>query len=31
MLIRVTKLTSTGVDFEQFTVGLNLVSFPKAI
>ncbi|KAF2175942.1 hypothetical protein K469DRAFT_683324 [Zopfia rhizophila CBS 207.26] len=24
------ELTSTGVDFEQFAVGLNLASFPKA-
>ena len=24
------KLTSTGVDFEQFAVGLNLASFPEA-
>jgi hypothetical protein len=24
------KLTGTGVDFEQFAVGLNLVSFPEA-
>jgi NB-ARC domain len=26
---KATKLTSTGFDFEQFAVGLNLVSFPK--
>jgi hypothetical protein len=25
------KLTGTGVDFKQFTVGLNLVSFPEAV
>ena len=25
------KLTSTGVDFEQFAVGLNLASFPEAV
>ena len=24
------KLTGTGIDFEQFAVGLNLVSFPEA-
>jgi hypothetical protein len=24
------KLTGTGVDFEQFAVGLNLASFPEA-
>ena len=24
------KLTGTGVDFEQFAVGLNLSSFPEA-
>ena len=24
------KLTGTGFDFEQFAVGLNLVSFPEA-
>jgi len=29
MLTRVTKLTSTGVDFAQFAVGLNLASFPE--
>jgi AAA+ ATPase superfamily predicted ATPase len=30
VLTGATKLTSIGVDFEQFTVGLNLTSFPKA-
>ena len=30
MLSKATKLTRTGVDFEQFAVGLDLVSFPKA-
>ncbi|THV53236.1 hypothetical protein BGAL_0056g00340 [Botrytis galanthina] len=29
-VIKATKLTSTGVDFEQFAVGLNLASFPEA-
>ena len=27
---KITKLTGTGVDFEQFAVGLNLTSFPEA-
>jgi hypothetical protein len=31
VLTKATKLTSTGVDFEQFAVALNLVSFPEAI
>ena len=31
MLTKATKLTNTGVDFEQFAVGLNLASFPEAI
>lgn len=31
MLTKATKLTSTGVDFDQFAVGLNLTSFPEAI
>jgi hypothetical protein len=30
VLTEATKLTSTGVDFEQFAVGLNLASFPEA-
>jgi hypothetical protein len=30
VLTKATKLTSTGVDFEQFAVGLNLASFPEA-
>ena len=30
MLIEATKLTSAGVNFEQFTVETNLVSFPDA-
>jgi ATP/maltotriose-dependent transcriptional regulator MalT len=30
LLIEATTLTSTGIDFEQFAVGLNLASFPKA-
>jgi ATP/maltotriose-dependent transcriptional regulator MalT len=30
VLTKLTKLTGTGVDFEQFAVGLNLTSFPKA-
>jgi hypothetical protein len=30
MLPEEMKLTSTGVDFEQFAVGLNLASFPEA-
>ena len=30
MLTEATKLTSTGVDFEQFAVGLNLASLPQA-
>jgi ATP/maltotriose-dependent transcriptional regulator MalT len=30
VLTKATKLTSTGVDFEQFAVGLNLTSFPEA-
>jgi hypothetical protein len=30
MLPEAMKLTGTGVDFEQFAVGLNLASFPKA-
>jgi hypothetical protein len=30
MLTKATKLTNTGVDFEQFAVGLNLASFPEA-
>lgn len=30
MLTRATELISTGVDFEQFAVGLNLASFPDA-
>jgi hypothetical protein len=30
MLTKATKLTSTGIDFEQFAVGLNLASFPEA-
>ena len=30
MLPEAMKLTSTGVDFEQFAVGLNLASFPEA-
>ena len=25
------KLTSTGIDFEQFTIELNLASFPTAV
>lgn len=29
VLTEATKLTSTGVDFEQFAVGLNLASFPE--
>jgi hypothetical protein len=29
-MFEATKLTSTGVNFEQFTVGPNLVSFPNA-
>ena len=31
MLTEATKLTSTGIDFEQFTVELNLASFPIAV
>jgi hypothetical protein len=30
MLTEALKLTSTGVDFDQFAVGLNLASFPEA-
>jgi hypothetical protein len=30
MLPEAMKLTGTGVDFEQFAVGLNLASFPEA-
>lgn len=30
MLTKATKLTSTGVDFEQFAIVLNLASFPEA-
>ena len=30
MLTEATKLTSKGFDFEQFAVGLNLMSFPEA-
>jgi hypothetical protein len=30
VLTKATKLTSTGVDFEQFALGLNLASFPEA-
>jgi len=30
MLPGATKVTSTGADFEQFAVGLNLASFPEA-
>jgi hypothetical protein len=30
VLPKAIKLTGTGVDFEQFAVGLNLVSFPEA-
>ena len=30
LLIEATTLTSTGIDFEQFAVGLNLASFPEA-
>jgi Cdc6-like AAA superfamily ATPase len=30
VLTKATKLTNTGVDFEQFAVGLDLVSFPEA-
>jgi hypothetical protein len=30
MLIEALKLTSTGVDFDQFAVGLNHASFPEA-
>lgn len=31
MLTEATKLTSTGIDFEQFTVELNLASFTTAV
>jgi hypothetical protein len=31
MLIDALKLTSTGVDFDQCAVGLNLASFPEAV
>ena len=31
MLPEAMKLTGTGVDFEQFEVGLNLASFPEAV
>jgi hypothetical protein len=30
LLIKATTLTSTGINFEQFAVGLNLASFPEA-
>jgi ATP/maltotriose-dependent transcriptional regulator MalT len=30
LLTKATTLTSTGIDFEQFAVGLNLASFPEA-
>ena len=30
MLREVIELTSTSVDFEQFAIGLNLISFPEA-
>jgi ATP/maltotriose-dependent transcriptional regulator MalT len=31
VLTKATKLTSTGIDFEQFTVELNIASFPIAV
>jgi hypothetical protein len=30
MLLEAMKLTGISVDFEQFTVGINLALFPKA-
>ena len=30
LLLEAMKLTGTGIDFEQFAVGLNLASFPEA-
>lgn len=30
-MLEAKKLTNTGVDFEQFAVGLNLASFPEAV